>query len=290
MLTRATCARPWRGSILTLAIAACALAAWSAGPAQANGPVAGVPAPVAAVSQAATPVVTAIQSSPAASPGRPAARVGRARAAVADSVERAAAAVEPVSNGVAGGVETAAGAAATASKSEHVAAVVRTASERTASGVRNAPRQAAAAPKRLVAAANTAGKLGSTISATALTSTSRQGPTAPDGVAITTGAALPATANGDAVRHSAAGGWRNATAVREAPARPLEPAAAHSVLTTQPATPTSAGAAPAGIAAMALVGLLGLLSFSSQRLGAVVWLRPVSAPASPFLALPERPG
>jgi hypothetical protein len=41
---------------------------------------------------------------------------------------------------------------------------------------------------------------------------------------------------------------------------------------------------------MALLGLLGLLSFCSQRLGSAVWLRPASAPASPFLALPERPG
>ncbi len=83
-------------------------------------------------------------------------------------------------------------------------------------------------------------------------------------------------------------------AVAEARTRPLERAAdelaGNAVPITQHGAPTSAGAGPAGVAAMALLGLLGLLSFSSQRLGNVVWLRPASAPASPFLALPERPG
>ena len=166
--------------------------------------------------------------------------------------------------------------------------------------MRNAPRHATTAPKRLVAdaaAANTASKLGSTASIAALATASRQGAAAPDPfgpLGISTGAALAATAAGHAPRQL--GSQRPARTAADAvvQARPLEltgdQLAGFAVPTTQPGSPSSAGAAAAGIAAMALLGLLGILSFGSQRLGAVVWLRPTSAPASPFLALPERPG
>jgi hypothetical protein len=115
------------------------------------------------------------------------------------------------------------------------------------------------------------------------------------GVSTPAGAALPANATRNALRHAvASAGWRHATAVRVAPTRTLERAgdklAGFAVPTTQPGSPSSAASGPAGAAAVALLGLLAYLFVGSQRPGALVWLRPASAPASPFLALPERPG
>ena len=278
-------------------------------------PVAGVPASVTAVQQATAPVVRTIESSPvrtAASPGRPAARVHKARAAVADSVEvastRAAIAAQPAANHAATAVETASNGAATAvetaAKSElpkHAAAVVRDASKHAADGVRKAPERAAtvgSAPKRLVAAADTVAKLGSIASTLTLDPARRDGatgePTRFGGIVTAAGAALPATAIGHLVRHAASNGWRHATATREAPTQPLERVsgelAGFAAPVTQPGSPSSGGTGLAGTAAMALFGLLAFLIFGFQRPGALAWLRPASAPASPFLALPERPG
>ena len=291
MLIQARHACPWRGNILALAAVACVLSAALAGPARANGPVAGVAASVTAVQQATAPVVRTIESSPvrtAASPGRPAARVSTARAAVADSVQ-------PVANHVAAAVETTSNTAATAvetvSKSElprRAAAAVRVASKRAADGVRTAPRRTA----EVDAALNTVAKLGAAPKP-------RDGvvagePTRLGGVPTAIGAALPAAAIGYALPQSAASGWRHAAAGREAPTQPLERVAdalagfANSA--TQPASPSSAATGLAGAAAAALLGLFAYLIFGFQRPGALVWLRPASAPASPFLALPERPG
>ena len=274
------------------------------------------PASVTAVQQATAPVVRTIESSPvrtAASPGRPAARVHKARAAVADSVEVAstsvAVAAQPAANHAATAVETASNGAATAvetaTKSElpkHAAAVVRDASKHTANGVRKAPERAAtvgSAPKRLVAAADTVAKLGSIASALTLAAPARRDgatgePARFGGFVIPTGASLPATAIGHLVRHAASNGWRHATATREAPTQLLERVsgelAGFAAPVTQPGSPSSGGTGLAGTAAMALFGLLAFMIFGSQRPGALAWLRPASAPASPFLALPERPG
>jgi hypothetical protein len=263
---------------------------------------------VTAVQQAAAPVVRTIESSPVrtASSPRSAARVSKARAAVADPVEttstRVATAAQPVANHAATAVETASNTAATAvetaSKSElpkRVAATVRTASKHAADGVRQAPERAAAvgsAPKHLAAAVNTVAKLG-LMPAFA--------PARPDGeparfggTPTTAGTVFPAFATGPAFRPAAPEGWRHATATREAPIQLLQRAAGElarfAVPAPQPATPSSAAGATAGAAAMALLGLLASLIFGSQRPGALVWLRPASAPASPFLALSERPG
>ena len=300
---------------MALAAVACVLSLWLAGPAHANGPVAGVAASVTAVQQATAPVVRTIESSPvrtASSPGRPAARVHKARAAVADSVEVAstsvAVAAQPAANHAATAVETASNGASTAvetaAKSElpkHAAAVVRDASKHAADGVRKAPERAASvgsAPKRLVAAADTAVNLVSIASTLTLDPPRRDGatgePTRLGGILTSAGAPLPATATGHGLRRNASGGWRNATATREAPTQTLERVsgelAGFEAPVTQPATPSSGGTGPAGTAATALFGLLALLIFGFQRPGALAWLRPASAPASPFLALPERPG
>jgi hypothetical protein len=315
---------------LALAAVVCALAAWLAGPAHANGPVAGVPAPVTAVQQAAAPVVTTTPVRSTASPGWPAARVHRARAAAAEtatvaetSSSRTATTAEPTANDAAAAIETGANHGATAvertaaaSAAQTVDAVprqaddaVRAASARTASGVRTAPRRAAAvgaAPKQLVAsaksaAANTASKLGWTVSTAELAAPRRADRTrgeavAPSGdLATSTGAALPATATGSAPRPAAGAPSRSAAgAAREVRTQRLDRVGGElsglALPTTQPAAPTSAATGLAGAAASALLGLLGLLILASQRLGTVVRLRPASAPASPFLTLPERPG
>jgi hypothetical protein len=300
---------------LALAAVACVLSAWSAGPAHANDPLAGVAASVTAVQQATAPVVRTIESSPvrtAASPGRPAARVHTARAAVADSVENAsthaATAAQPVANHAATVVETASNGAATAvetaSKSElpkHATAVVRDASKHAANGVRTAPERAAAvgsAPKRLVVAANMVAKLGAIASTLTLTTARRDGvtgePTRFGGIVTSAGAAQPATATGHALRRVASTGRQSATATREAPTQPFERAGGEltgfEAPATQPGSPSSGATGVAGAAAMALLGLFAFLTFGSQRPGALVWLRPASSPASPFLALPERPG
>ena len=168
-------------------------------------------------------------------------------------------------------------------------------------GVRKAPERAAtvgSAPKRLVAAADTVAKLGSIASALTLAPARRDGatgePTRFGGIVTPTGAPLPATAIGHLVRHAASNGWRHATATREAPTQPLERVsgqlAGFAAPVTQPGSPSSGGTGLAGTAALALFALLALLIFGSQRPGALAWLRPASAPASPFLALPERPG
>ena len=254
---------------------------------------------MAAVQQATAPVVRTIESSPvrtAASPGRPAARVHTARAAVAESVATAA---QPAADQTATAVETASNTAATAvesaSKSElpkRVAATVRVASKHAADGVRTAPRQVGRAPKDLGAAVNTVAKLGAA-------RTPRDGavtgePTRFGGATTATGAALPATAVGHAAPHIASSGWRHATAERRTPAQPLgrvaDAVAGFASPATQPGAPSSAATGLAGAAAAALLGLFALLVFGLQRPGALVWLRPASAPASPFLALPERPG
>ena len=288
---------------MALVAVACVLAAWLAGPAHANGPVEGVPASVTAVQQVTAPVVRTIESSPvrtAASPGRPAARVHRARAAVADSVEVVATASQPAADRAATAVETVSNATATAvetaSKSElpkRVAATVRVASKHAADGVRSAPRRTAAAghaAQQLDAAVNTVAKLG------IATAAPRDGgaPARFAGATTSTGVTLPTIAVGHAIRHAAASGWRHATAGREAPIQPLDRAvdalAGFANAATQPGSPSSAATGLAGAAAAALLGLFAFLIFSFQRPGALVWLRPASAPASPFLALPERPG
>jgi hypothetical protein len=154
MLTRAKRARPWRGNISTPALVACAIAAWSAGPAHANGPMVGVPAPVTAVPQAAT---SAVASRSATSPGRPAARVATTRAAVAEPTRRtaspAAPAAGPGTERLATVVETAANHAATAV--EAGAPTVRGASDDAESAVRagsaGVARPAARASKNRVA-------------------------------------------------------------------------------------------------------------------------------------------
>jgi hypothetical protein len=263
---------------------------------------------VTAVQQATAPVVRTIESSPvrtAASPRR-AARVTKARAAVAESVEtvptRAAAGAQPAANVAATAAETASNGAATAfekaSESEvpkRVAAAVRDVSRHAANGVRMAPHRAEAAggaPKRLAAAFDTVARLGSIASA--------PDSTRPDGEPVrlgsptgSDGALLPVIATGHALRH-AFNGWRHASATREAPTQAVERTggelAGFAVPAPQPASPSSAAGGIAGAAAMALLGLIAFLVFGSQRPGALVWLRPASAPASPFLALSERPG
>jgi hypothetical protein len=363
---------------LALAVVACTLAAWLAGPAQANGPPAGVPASATAVQQAATPVVTSTPVRSPASPGRPAARVRETRAAAAESAarittaaetssNRTAMAAEPAANDAATSIETGANdgaanietgsdkagaatrttsrqGAATASRAAHTtsvattskaadptaratavqaaadsaaaavettpryaAAAVRTASAHTAAGIRTAPRRVAAvgaAPKLLVAAAkgagaNTVSSLGWIASTAEHAAPRRVGRVggevgAPSGdLATSTGAALPATADGHAPRPSAGVPTRTDSTAREARTQQLDRVGGElSGLTvpTTPAAPTSAATGLAGAAVSALLGLLALLIFASQRLGAAVRLRPASAPSSPFLALPERPG
>jgi hypothetical protein len=254
------------------------------------------------VQQATAPVVRTVESSPvrtAASPGRPAARVHTARAAVADSVAVLATASQPAAEHAATAVETASNTAATtvekASKSElpkRVTAAVRAASKHAADGVRTAPQKVGHASKDLDAAVNTAAKLGATPAPREGTVTGE--PTRFDGLTTATGAALPATAIGHAAPHIVANGWRHATVERQAPTQPLERVAdalaGFANTATQPASPSSAATGLAGAAAAALLGLFALLIFGFQRPGALVWLRPASAPASPFLALPERPG
>jgi hypothetical protein len=254
---------------------------------------------VTAVQQAAAPVVRTIESSPvrtAASPGRPAARVHTARAAVADSVATAS---QPAADHAATAVETASNATATTvetvAKSElpkRVTAVVRVASKHAADGVRTAPQRVGRASKDLDAAVNTVARLGATPAPRRGAAGSE--PTRFGGATTSTGAALTATAIGLAAPHIALNGWRHATAERHAPTQPLQRVAdafaGFANTATQPGSPSSAATGLAGAAAAALLGLFAFLIFSFQRPGALVWLRPASAPASPFLALPERPG
>jgi hypothetical protein len=87
-----------------------------------------------------------------------------------------------------------------------------------------------------------------------------------------------------------ASGWRHASteavdSVIAAAAGLASPAAGQSN------GPAFAAAAPsAGAAATALLIVLVFFAFSSQRHGTRVRLRPAGAPATPFLALLERPG
>jgi hypothetical protein len=131
---------------LALAVVACTLAAWLAGPAQANGPPAGVPAPGTAVQQAATPVVTSTPVRSPVSPGRPAARVRETRAAAAEPAARITTAAETSSNRTAMASEPAADDAATAIENgaNDGAATVETGSDKAAAVTRTTSRHGAA--------------------------------------------------------------------------------------------------------------------------------------------------
>jgi hypothetical protein len=123
-------------------------------------------------------------------------------------------------------------------------------------------------------------------------------PTTAGGVLTSRGGARPAIA-ASAQGHRAitgtagpgtpaASGWRNASS---APVERVGGAlAGFDAPTSQRGGPASAAASTAAAAAVALLGLLGLLGLIAQRHGAIVRLRSAFAPASPFLALPERPG
>jgi S-DNA-T family DNA segregation ATPase FtsK/SpoIIIE len=198
MLIRARCACPWRGNIPALAVVACMLACWLAGPAQAQSPLPGAVAPVAAVQQAATAsVVPALQ--PASSPRRTAARVRSARAAVAHRVAPQPAAPSASNSAPTAAPTTVAGTAPTAAtttvagtapttvvtaarraskaaksavESRSKAAAERTSKAAKADGskaaaLREVSKRALAAPQRTVAAARTAPRQAATALITA---------------------------------------------------------------------------------------------------------------------------
>jgi len=303
MWVRSAC--PWRRNISACAVTVCLLAAWLAGPAEANGPVAGLTAPVTAVQQTAGQVVTTVEASAVRSSASPrsAARVSKARAAVADPVARtvtavqATAAAQPVTSGAATTVRTASkGAAKTArSATNSAATTARTTAERAGSK----PAVTAARERLVAAPATTASYTASRLGEISLTAT-------PSGLRSEAATTQPAMTPLGAVAGTLtlvrpavaakADSPADAAPIADGPAR-LEPVArrgreltAFSAPASQPTGPASAGSSTGGVGTAGLVGLLGILLFVLQRLGTLVRLQPEWAPMPPFLALPERPG
>jgi hypothetical protein len=186
-------------------------------------------------------------------------------------------------------------------------AAVKAAPQRTVGAVRTAPRRTVAALHSFASqlagvAANTLALVGTVapLDATDQSSTQSQdtAPTTGGGVLTSRGGARPAIASSaqrlQAITGTvgpgtpAAAGWRNASSV---PVDHVGGAlAGFDAAASQSGGSAFSAASTAAAAAVALLGLLGLLSLISQRQGASVRLRSAFAPASPFLALPERPG
>jgi hypothetical protein len=317
MLTRARRHSPRRGNISATAVAACVLASWLAGPAQANGLLGGVPAPTAAVQQAAAPVVAAVEgstvrSSP--SPGRPAARVLETRAAAAKPPAPQPQPVEPVVTAVRSAPQAAGNTVVRTSNRvasrlekapDRAAAKARMHVETAVDAVRSAPRRPVIATAdvsaALISSLDAVARLGTlTTPATVLAHGSqvvRHGALPTGGVTVSRGGTQPATASSAdrplfaAARPTDPGrsGSRNASPASDERAGGAPRGL--SAPTTEPDdAPASAAASPAGTAAAAVAGLVVLLILASRREGTRVRLGPAWAPAAPFLPLAERPG
>ena len=248
-------------------------------------------APQPAAPQPAAPVVSAPKAVATTVVSRSKAAADRGSKAVAERAKKAAA--------------TGSKAAAVRDRAPRIVAAVKAAPQRTVGAVRIAPGRTMAALQSFSSdlaglAVNTlalAGAVGS-FDAVALSSSQDTAPTTAGGVLTSRGGVRPAIAasaqglqaiTGTAgPGTAAASGWRNDSSV------PVERVggtlAGFDAPTSQHGGSTSAAASVAGAATVALLGLLGLLTLISLRQGAIVRLRSALAPASPFLALPERPG
>ena len=233
---------------MALAAVACALSVWLAGPAHANGPVAGVPASVTAVQQAAAPVVTDHRIVPGPNPPlppggpphgstrpvrrsptrrrrspRPASAVGR-RARREPRGNRSRDRLQRRRDGGRDGRQERA--------PQHAAAVVRDASkhaadrrpQRAASGPppSAAPRSASSSAAADTAVEPRLDRLDACARPPRRARRDRRADARSAASSRRPARALPATATGHALRRVASGGWRNATATREAPTQTLE--------------------------------------------------------------------